>query len=466
MEKVICDVCGIAYPETASQCPICGCARTDNAQTSACDTVQVDEENAYAATKGGRFSKNNVRKRLKAQQIQPVPLEIPPRASKKEEAVYDEDEDYEEYDQDDDDDMPASNKGLVIVVVLLLLAIIAVSSYIAIVHFDIFGSNKPSQGVKDPVLSTTAPTNAPDPTDPSGPADPTDPTGPSDPVVKIPCTNVQADATLTLGKDLSTMQLSYSVEPVDTTDDVKFTSNNPAVATVDTKGRVTAVSTGEATIFITCGSITKECVVTCYMDDEPDVPDEPMPDLKLRMTDATFNAKGYQWRAFERTEGFDETKFTWTMDDETIATVDNGFVTTVAPGRTTLRVYYKGEQVASCIIRCNWTEEPEVPEDPDDPVDPPAEVKYEIKINNVNPAYKYNNQDNTAEVSQAVGHKFKLTLVDKELTQIMNDVVWTLSDETVCKLDGNNVVGLKKGTCKITCEYDGVTYLVFVRVTN
>ena len=62
--------------------------------------------------------------------------------------------------------------------------------------------------------------------------------------------------------------------------------------------------------------------------------------------------------------------------------------------------------------------------------------------------------------------KFKLTLVDKELAQIMNDVEWTLSDDTVCQLDGNYVVGLKKGTCKITCEYDGVTYLVFVRVTD
>ena len=308
---------------------------------------------------------------------------------------------------------------------------------------------------------TTPPRATLSPTKPQ----PTDPPAPTYPVVRIPCTNVEADATLTLGKDLATIQLSYTLEPVDTTDDVKFTSNNPAVATVDSNGRVTAVSTGEATIFITCGSITRECVVTCYWDEEPAVPDEPMPDLKLRMTDISFNAKGYQWRAFERTEGFDETKFTWTMDDETIATVDNGFVTTVAPGRTTLRVYYKGEQVASCIIRCVWTDEPEVPDVPEPPA-PPVEAQYEIKINNVNPAYKYNNQDNTAEVSQAVGHKFKLTLVDKELAQIMNDVVWTLSDETVCKLDVNNVVGLKKGTCKITCEYDGVTYLVFVRVTN
>ena len=460
MEKIICDVCGIAYPETAAQCPICGCARSDSGQTSACDIVEVEEEAAYAATKGGRFSKNNVRKRLKAAQIQPIPMEIPPRSAKKSEPVEEpEDEDYQDY-EEDDEEVPTSNKGLVIVVVLLLLAIIAVSSYIAIEYFDIFGSDKPTQGVKDPVLSTQA-------TDPTQAPDPTDPTEPSEPDNTIPCTKVNVDATMTLGKDLPTMQLAYSVEPLNTTDNVQFSSSDPSIATVDNNGRVTARSTGEVSIYITCGSITEVCVVTCYMDEEtPD--DEPMPNLKLKMTDASFNAKGYEWRSFERTEGFDETKFTWTMDDESIATVENGFVKTVAPGRTTMRVYYKGELVATCIIRCNWTEEPEVPDDPENPDEPtdPVEVNYLLKINNNNPTYKYNNQDNSAEVTQAVGQKFRLTLVEKELSQIMNDVVWTISDETVCKMDGDYVVVLKKGTCKITCEYNGVTYLVFVRVNK
>ena len=27
MNKVICDICGTAYPETATQCPICGSAK-------------------------------------------------------------------------------------------------------------------------------------------------------------------------------------------------------------------------------------------------------------------------------------------------------------------------------------------------------------------------------------------------------------------------------------------------------
>ena len=35
MSKVICDVCGTTYPETAQQCPICGCAKNTTAQTVA-----------------------------------------------------------------------------------------------------------------------------------------------------------------------------------------------------------------------------------------------------------------------------------------------------------------------------------------------------------------------------------------------------------------------------------------------
>ena len=356
------------------------------------------------------------------------------------------------------------------ILIILLCCAVALGLLLAVLLLAgmLVGKNEPAlQDITLPERVTIAlPTR---PTDAPNPTDPTDPPAPTDPVVKIPCTKINVDATLTLGKALPTMQLSYFTEPVDTTDMVSFTSNNPAVATVDGKGRVTAVGTGEAIIFITCGSITESCTVTCYMDeeipDDPDDPEEPMPNLKLRMTDISFSKKGYQWRSFERTEGFDETKFTWKVDDETVATVDNGYITSVALGRTTMRVYYKGEQVASCIIRCNWTEEAVVPDVPEPPA-PPVEAKYEIKINNVKPAYQYNNQENSGEITQTVGHKFKLTLVDKELAQIMNDVEWTLSDDTVCQLDGNYVVGLKKGTCKITCEYDGVTYLVFVRVTN
>ena len=47
MSKVICEICGTAYPETAEECPICGCTR-DSAAALLADTG-LEEEMAAAA---------------------------------------------------------------------------------------------------------------------------------------------------------------------------------------------------------------------------------------------------------------------------------------------------------------------------------------------------------------------------------------------------------------------------------
>ena len=479
MEKVICDVCGIAYPETAAQCPICGCARSVNGQTSACDTVQVEDEAAYESTKGGRFSKNNVRKRLKAQQIQPVPLEMPARAPKKVEPVVEEYEDEEDYDEEDDDEMPASNRGLVIVVVLLLLAIIAVSCYIAIVHFDIFGSNKADKpGRADEQLSTTAP------------ADPTE-GKPTEPTASVPCTGIDLqDTKLTLGGNVLSIQLSYSLEPLDTDEELVFTSTNNAVAKVDKTGKVTAVGSGEATITIKCGKISKTCQVKVVMDnDNPDVPDvpvEPEKNYYLRVNNAKPNyPRGdYGCEASFKTGAAFTLKIvddeglavdvTWTASKDEMVVIDGNTIKCYKPGNVTISATYNGIKY-SCYAIISGTaidlpnEEPETPDNPENPENPdePAEpaVTYLIRIDSKKPNYLYNDNPNSAEVTQAVGQKFKLTLVEEELAQIMKDVEWVVSDDTVCSFDGTYVTGLKKGTCKITAEYKGVTYLIFVRVT-
>ena len=69
MSKVICDICGTTYAETAAQCPICGCARTTTAQTMADSTQPSEDNGAYTYVKGGRFSKTNVRKRDKGSDL-------------------------------------------------------------------------------------------------------------------------------------------------------------------------------------------------------------------------------------------------------------------------------------------------------------------------------------------------------------------------------------------------------------
>ena len=106
MSKVICDVCGTTYPDTASSCPICGCAARQPSQTAA--GGEQDQNGSYNYVKGGRFSKGNVRKR-NSKKVVKEPRSNMPKGNDE-----------------------GANKGLVIVVLVLLLAIVAVLVYIGI----------------------------------------------------------------------------------------------------------------------------------------------------------------------------------------------------------------------------------------------------------------------------------------------------------------------------------------------
>ena len=115
MSKIICDVCGTSYPDTATQCPICGCVRPADAHCVSAGE-QKETEKTYTYVKGGRFSKKNVRKRNMNKQT--------PSAARAVEPVSSEDESEKK-----------SNKGLVITAIVLLLAIIAVVLYLAVRYF-------------------------------------------------------------------------------------------------------------------------------------------------------------------------------------------------------------------------------------------------------------------------------------------------------------------------------------------
>jgi len=112
MGKINCDVCGTAYPESATQCPICGCVRSTERTVSAESEDTSSRNGNYTYVKGGRFSKANVRKRNQGTPMQDVP----------------------QFREADSDEVPEGNsktdRGLVAAVCVLLLAIVAVVIYI------------------------------------------------------------------------------------------------------------------------------------------------------------------------------------------------------------------------------------------------------------------------------------------------------------------------------------------------
>lgn len=244
MNKIICDVCGTAYPETSSQCPICGFARTAEAVSSG---DQLAENAAAASTynyvKGGRFSKSNVRKRNQNQ---------PETRTKKQRPVREENP----VDLSDDEvavQPPKSNRGLVVTVVILLLAILAVVMYIALKYFiPVGGFDKPNETTLPPAQTSAVQT-----TDDG----------------LIHCTNLNlTDVSVTLDGEGRQWLLNVTAEPVDTTDIIVYSSSDESVVTVSESGTLTAISEGSAVITITCGDITTECSVVCEFPEPTTAP--------------------------------------------------------------------------------------------------------------------------------------------------------------------------------------------------
>ncbi len=315
MSKIICDLCGTSYAETATQCPICGTARTDTSKTRSGDTADT-----YAYVKGGRFSASNVRKRNSAQQ---EPARSRSDARKP---------------ADREPQQEGSNKGLMIVVAILLLAIISVCAFIAIKFIQ--ASN--NQGSTDSTQST--------------------PVGNQ----QVPCTGISLSQKEWEFTGLNqTLLLQVILEPNDTTEQVYYSSSNENVVTVDEGGLVTPVANGQADIYVSCGGLQEVCKITCNVGVEPELPttpndpadptDPPVSDVELVLnrSDFTINGYGATWNlAGAGYTGPDASQVTWTTDDPNVATVENGKVMAVGNGKATIRAEYGGK-VATCIVRCN-----------------------------------------------------------------------------------------------------------------
>lgn len=326
MEKIICDICGFEYPETDSECPLCGCVKKDNVHTNG------NAEAGDGIVKGGRFSKSNVRKRLNGAAVpvqKKVVHEIP-----------------EEF--DDEEEQPQSNWGLIAIVILLLLAIIAVSSYIAVSFLD-----KDDAGKNDPLSSSSS----------------------TAPIQRVPCTDIDFTVQrVALNSKGSTFQLVYSLFPVETTDKPSFTSKHPSVATVDKEsGLIQAVSQGSTVITVTCGDVVQQIPVECQFGassdpttkpssnptttptTKPTTPTNPASTYKMQVNNADpYYGTVFKAEATVKVGGkvsldiVDENgvkqAVTWTMSKDGICTVTNGRVFEgVASGNVTLTTTYGGQ---------------------------------------------------------------------------------------------------------------------------
>lgn len=426
MSKIICEVCGTAYPEVSAQCPICGCVRPADAQGVPSNSPEAMPERSYQHVKGGRFSKSNVRKRTmssqggaysnsaktsKAAPAAPA-ASTPPKKKKKK---------------------SSGNMGLVITIFVLLLAIIAVVAYILIKFFIPAPASKPE--VTDPIVTEE----------------------PTEPVVEtigdIPCQDLVLDAyELSLENAGDYTYLTAVPEPFDTTDELIFESSDNATVMVESDGRVTAVYKGEATITVTCGIVSAQCKVTVGV---------PQIVFELNRQEITFENAGDTWVVYSGEIPMDD--IIWSSDDPTVASVTNGIVTAVGSGITTVYGDYNGE-IISCVVRCEFAEEPTEAavegEDPDAEVtDPTVPADSEAPSDKYKAPFKLKNLigPSAEEVSLYVGNSFSLALVDSNGTHI-EGVTWTVEGGSSCTVSDGTVKAVRSGNCVIVATYGGETY--------
>jgi hypothetical protein len=282
MSKIICEVCGTSYADTANQCPICGTVRPTEAQSVNDDGAASE----YTYVKGGRFSKGNVRRRNTGREYT------------------------------DGDRSSGAKIGLLVVLIALILVVIAIATYVVITLVG--GSNTPetdptpTQAVTNPCQAIVLPQkeihlenigdtmllNAR-----KSPVNSTDElsfessdtevvtvdaqglieaVGEGSAVITITCGNVETECHITVGSTEveQTLQLNRQVitftEQGDTwqffagdiaVEDIEWSSDDESVALVS-GGLVVAVGEGETIVHAMYGELTATCIVKCDFNAE------------------------------------------------------------------------------------------------------------------------------------------------------------------------------------------------------
>ena len=338
MSKIICEICGTAYPETSTQCPICGYVRSAETAGIAVDEISESGSSQYTYVKGGRFSKANVKKRHRAQQKA--------ASSGASAAVVNNPRPHNEKQK-----KGKKNIGFIIVSIFLLLLVLVVVVFLTIKYFGTdLSSSTPQQD------STTQESEQDD--------------------NALACSGIMLDVTEVVLTEIGEAWMINALpSPANTTDIVVFSSSNESVAIVNNDGKIVAVAPGEATITVKCGSFQASCLVKCEIvpETEPTMEqteptteqtepttEEPTTEptivldksmFNTKYFDVTMSFKGEKWTYYSG--DIDVSLITWTSDNPNVAIIENGIVKAVGRGTTKVHAEYNGVKI-SCIVRCNF----------------------------------------------------------------------------------------------------------------
>ena len=146
---------------------------------------------------------------------------------------------------------------------------------------------------------------------------------------------------LTLGRNTE-YQLTAGLSPMDSTDEVTWSSSDEKVAEVDQMGKIQAIAAGTAVITAKAGEKTATCKVTVNI---------PMTSIYLNKTSIELNSIGDSYQLSASYSPSDaEGTIIWKSEDEGIVSVDQtGKVTAVGKGTTTITASC-GNVIGTCTV--------------------------------------------------------------------------------------------------------------------
>lgn len=368
MSKIICDICGTTYPDTATNCPICGCSKDAAAEflgeEITFDDVTLLDEEPKAPTFGGK--KNKEIFDFDAVNDVGAGSSVPENAFREE--AYDEED---EVDEDFHQHKGGSNVFVVILLTILIAALLLAAGFVFVRYFL---PNLKGKGATPEVTQSLQQTE-PLVTETQG----------------IPCKMLfVTSGTAELSKEGQMFLLHVQPNPEDTTDVITYSSADESIATVTDDGKVTAVAEGETVIYISCGNIQATCPVVVKFEEETVPPtvetepavtgtasDETQPEetnagettpvettkpaaggelkqvtLKLKKTDIRLGVY-YEYQLMLDC-GLEQDEVQWRSEHPHIVSVDeNGVIKALKEGTTSIIATY-GDQEVSCIVRCSY----------------------------------------------------------------------------------------------------------------
>ena len=343
MSKIICDICGTSYQDTAECCPICGCTRDSAADLLTEEAVAeaVAEEAAEsAARKKQIFDYDEANAQRKAEPVED-----------------DEEDDFDE--EDEEEDRPRRNIFVVILLTILIVALLLAGGFLVVRYIlPNVGGNEETV----PAVTETQPTQTEAPTE-----------------AHIACETLvlksasQADLT----EEGFSHLINVLVIPEDTSDVLTFESADQSVATVSEDGKITAVGEGETIVTITCGNVQAFVNVVCDFTPATEATEEATeatgettdettgetvaeteankeidPSIQLKLVKSDIRLGVYYQFTLELDCSLDAKDVEWSSEHPHIATVnEEGVVTAVQAGTTAIIAKY-GDQQVQCLIRC------------------------------------------------------------------------------------------------------------------